>query len=196
MPVYHSQGRDRLEPDRHDQLSDGVPATEQANADQERTHEGRFAKGASTLQRRGGKALKNSTRMSHTIGSIRVSPQQKKRAKFYRRKQCTELAQTVGAGHCGMMASLLVKLASEDIALREAALERDDVELATRLGANARQHLLYAREIVAKDGESRKRMAGPADLRARILGTTAIDDEDEDEETETDAPREPTNGST
>jgi hypothetical protein len=163
MPAARSHDRTYVEPERHDELSDGAPAAEQADAGHERTPKGQLSKGASTTPRKGGKAHKGSTRLTHRIDSLQVTDQLKRRARFMRRKTCSELAATVGAGHCGIIASLLVKLASEDIALREAALDGDNVEAARKLGESARMHLLYAREIAAKDGEARAKARGPRD---------------------------------
>jgi hypothetical protein len=68
-----------------------------------------------------------------------------------RKRTCHELAKDVGGGKCGIVASAMVKLASQDMALREAALESGNVDLAQRLGVSARGHLLSARDVAAKD---------------------------------------------
>jgi hypothetical protein len=157
MPATRSHDRTYIEPERHDALSDGVAVSEQADAGHERTRGGQLAKGASTTPTKGGKAHKGTTRATHRIEAIKgVDEQLLRRARFYRRKQCHELAATVGAGHCRLMASLLVKLASEDMVLRETALREGHVDLARKLGESTRMHLLYAREIAAKDGAADK----------------------------------------
>jgi len=163
MPAHRSHDRTYVEPERHDELSTGAPG-EQASAGQERKTNGQLAKGASTLPAQGGKAHKGATRLSHRIEALRVSEQLKRRARSYRAKQAHELALTVGGGRCGLMASALVKLASEDMALREAALETGNVELARKLGESTRMHLLYAREICAKDGAAYAQATGETGL--------------------------------
>src|SRR6202040_1907716 len=129
----------------------------QVNAGQERKAEtGRFATGASIIPRMGGKALKGRTKLTHDVpSSLPVSATLQRRARFSRRKVCSELAATVGGGRCGMLASLYVKLGVEDVALREAALADGNIPLAKSLGESARMHLLYARETCAKDSKSR-----------------------------------------
>jgi hypothetical protein len=121
----------------------------------------------------GGRAHKGRTRMTHEVrDALPVSAPLKRQAKYMRRRTCTELARDVGGGRCGIIASALVKLASEDMALREAALESGDVDVAQRLGVSARGHLLSAREVTAKDAECRPR--APRDMvaenRRRLLG--------------------------
>jgi hypothetical protein len=180
MPAHRSQRRRAyIEQERHDELSDGVPAPAAlGEASQERRPDGTLEKGASTTPSKGGKAHKNSTRMSHRVTeALPVSQKSAKRAKFYRRKQCTELARTVGGGVCGMLASLLVKLASEDVAMREQALEEKDREGARKLGESARGHLMYAREVCAKDAQAAKASPG-------TKGTVAAWAAEHDESTE------------
>lgn len=183
MPAHRSHGRRYIEPERHDELSDGARADEQAEAGQERTAKGRLAKGASTVPRQGGKARKGRTKMSHDVGSLPVDLALIRRARFYRRKQCSELAATVGGGVCGLMASALVKLASEDMALRESALEKGNVDLARRLGESTRMHLLYAREVAAKDGDARARAHPKSEAETwRALGAKPADADESDDE--------------
>lgn len=155
MPEIRSHGRPYIEPERHDELSEGVAAPAQADAGQERTADGRLTKGARTVPSQGGKAHKGRTRASHEITIPRVSQKLRKRAMFFRRSLCAELARTVGGGTCGIAESALVKLASEDMALREAALESGDTALAVKLGESSRMHMLYAREMCAKNAKAR-----------------------------------------
>ena len=65
-----------------------------------------------------------------------------------------------------MVASLLAKLGVEDIAMREEAMAKGDIDLARKLGESGRMHLMYGREVVAKDGAARPR--GPVDPMDRI----------------------------
>lgn len=167
MPTSRSHDREYIEPPRHDELPAGVPAPVQAEAGQERTALGRFAPGANTTPRKGGKSRKGRTKLSHEIEALPVSDTLKRRARFMRRRTCTELAQTVGGGSCGIVASILVKLASEDMALRETMMVAGNIESARKLGESARMHLLYARETASKDAESRAN--APPDPKALAL---------------------------
>jgi hypothetical protein len=161
MPAHRSQDAVRLETERHDGLSSGVGVAEHAAAGHERTNGGRWAKGASTDQSKGGRSPKGSRLTHSTAEALPVSDKLKRRARFMRRRTCSELARDVGGGRCGILGSAMAKLASEDLALREAALERGDVELAMKLGASARSHLLFAREVVAKDARAREQTPEP-----------------------------------
>ncbi len=166
MPTTIKNGIPYPEAPRADEMADGVPAdaTEQAAARQERKAGGRgIQKGATAIPSLGGKAHKGTTRLTHRVGELPVSDNLKRNAKFMRRRTCTELARTVGGGECGIVASALVKLASEDLALRAEVLASDAVPLAekvalsTKLGVSIRGHLLGAREAAAKDAEARPR---------------------------------------
>ncbi|HSY20680.1 MAG TPA: hypothetical protein VK841_01115 [Polyangiaceae bacterium] len=157
MTFPRSKGRDmRAQQERHDELSDGVPSAEQAEASQERKAGGNgIQKGAKAVPRLGGKSRKGRTRLTHEIALGPVAPTLQRRARFMRKRTCSELAATVGGGRCGIIASALVKLASEDMAMREAALTAGEVDLARKLGESARGHLVYSREICAKDAAVR-----------------------------------------
>jgi hypothetical protein len=102
--------------------------------------------------------MKGRTKLSHDIAPMPVSEKLRSRAQFMRRKTCGELARNAGGGECGIIGSFLAKLACEDAALREAALEAGDVDTARRLGESARMHLMYAREVVAKDAAGRPKV--------------------------------------
>lgn len=146
-------------PERHDELSEGSPRPddEQRAASQERKAGGRgIAPGATIVPAMGGRARKGRTKLTHEVPSaLPVSDALKRRARFARRKVCSEIARDVGGGRCGMLASLFVKLGVEDAAMREAALAEGKREEARRLGESARMHLLYARETAAKDANAR-----------------------------------------
>jgi hypothetical protein len=73
---------------------------------------------------------------------------------------CSELARTVGGGTCGIIPSLFVKHASVATALSEMALDKGDTDRAVKYAEASRMHLLYARELCAKDAESRKKAPG------------------------------------
>jgi hypothetical protein len=177
MPTSNSHGFPYIEAERHDELRDGTPAAnEQAEASQERKAGGRgIAPGATVVPGMGGRARKGRTKLTHDVPSaLPVSDTLKRRARFARRKTCSELATFIGGGRCGILASLFVKLGVEDIALREAALERGDIEMARKFGESARMHLLYGRETAAKDAKSR-----PADIPGQLAALEAADAADE-----------------
>lgn len=170
MPTSTSHDRAfYVEPERHDGLSSGVPADagEQQGASQERRAGGTgIQKGDKLVPSMGGRAHKGSARLTHRVATLPVSDKLKRRARFARRKVCSELARNVGGGACGMIASLLAKLGVEDIAMREAALEAGDTDLARRLGESGRMHLMYAREVCAKDAAARPEK--PIDLASEL----------------------------
>ncbi len=164
MPTTVKNGIPYPEAPRSDELVRGVAANsgEQQDATQERKRGGNgIPKGATAIPAAGGRAHKGSTRLTHRAAtSLPVSPKLKAQASFMRKRTCTELARDVGGGRCGIIASAMVKLASQDMALREAALEAGNVDLAQRLGVSARGHLLAGRDVAAKDSESRPERSG------------------------------------
>jgi hypothetical protein len=127
-----------------------------ADADHGRRTDGRVGQG-NAMAVLGGRARKGRTRLTHDVQALPVDDKLKRQAKFMRKRTCAELARNVGAGECGIIASALVKLASEDMALRESALATGAIDLARKLGESARMHLLYSREICVKDAEARPR---------------------------------------
>lgn len=159
MPSHRShQESVYVEPERHDELSDGVAVPKQVEARHERTPDGKLAKGAKTIPSMGGKALKNSTRLSHRIDNNGLG-ELRKRARFFRKAACTELARDVGGGHCGVIASALVKLGAQCLALSEKALAEGRIDDHRKLGEACRMHLVYAREHVAKVAEAREKVS-------------------------------------
>jgi hypothetical protein len=142
-----------------------VQAPEQAEAGAERTPSGRFQKGASTTQRKGGKALKNRTALSHTRGlsGVLALPAFKPylgQAKAFARQHVATLARTVGGGECDAGAASVVTTAALQLAasrfLFDQAAECGDPKLflaAAKLGDQSRANLLSARELVALQGK-------------------------------------------
>jgi hypothetical protein len=157
MPTSTSHGRPYIEVERHDELSEGVPAS-QASAGEERRPDGTLAKGARTVPSLGGKATKGSTKLSHRIDSETLSESYRNRARVFRRATCSELARTVGGGVCGIIPSLFVRHAAIATALSEMALDGGDADRAVKFAEASRMHLMYAREICAKDAASRPRV--------------------------------------
>jgi hypothetical protein len=156
MPVSTSHGKPYVEAERHDELSNGIAAP-QASARGERTADGRLRKGARTVPSLGGKATKGSTKLSHRVDSETLPETYRKRARVFRRMTCSELARTVGGGVCGIIPSLFVKHAAVATALAELALDSNDTDRAVRYAEASRMHLMYAREVCAKDAAVRPR---------------------------------------
>jgi hypothetical protein len=154
-----SHNRPYIEPERHNELSRGVRAEAQASAREERTEAGKLIKGARMVPSMGGKATKGATRLSHRIDSETLGEPYRRRARTLRRATCAELARTVGGGHCGIIPSLFVKHASVATALAEQALDEGDKDRAVKFAEASRMHLLYARELCAKDASARRELA-------------------------------------
>ena len=168
MPDHRSNGFPYMQPDRHDELTDGVPAAVQAEASDERRPDGTIALGASTVPALGGKARKGTTYLSHRIEAPTLSEESQRRARVLRRTLAGEIASTVGAGTCGVAASLFLKFAAQKTAAAEEAFQRGDYEAHRKLSESARMDVLYAREHAAKEALARPK--APVDYRAQILG--------------------------
>lgn len=162
MPTYRSHGREYVQPPRHDELPSGVSMP--VDADHGRRSNGKVGLG-NAMAVLGGKSRKGRTRLTHDVQSLPVDDRLKRQARFMRKRTCSELARNVGAGECGIIASALVKLAAEDMAMREQAMTEGNRDEARKMGESARMHLMYARETCAKDAIAR-REATPVDHHA------------------------------
>lgn len=147
MPSHRSHDFPYVEPERHDELSDGVPVQPQAEARSERTERGRWRKGARTAQSAGGKSHKGMPRLSRNALT--------KAGKSLHRTLCGELAIGVGGGVCGVAASLFLRWAADKTELAEKAKEAGDLDLFRKLSESARMDVLYAREHAAKEAAAR-----------------------------------------
>ncbi len=111
MPAHKSHGRAYVEPERHDELSVGVPA---ARAGAQKRDGGRFTPGeggsASEAGAEGGKRHKGRTLLSHRIDAPTLTPTSQARARTLRKALASEIANEVGGGRCGIAASLLISL--------------------------------------------------------------------------------------
>ena len=175
MPSHRSHGRAYVEPERHDELSDGVVAPLQAPTGAERRPNGQFELGSKTVQSKGGRARKGTTELAASMGvdellSLPEFRPYLSKANAFRVAQCAELAQTVGGGECGIMASSMVKSASLALAGSEfwyaraaASGEPKAFELASKLADASRMSLVYARECAAKIAKARTAAADPSD---------------------------------
>jgi hypothetical protein len=154
MPETISHGHPYQEPERHDELSTGVPA--QVPASDRRRPGGQLAQGAKVTPSLGGKATKGATQLSHRIDAPTLTDVSVKRARTLRRALSGEIARTVGGGVCGIAASLFLKFAAQKTAAAEEAFQRGDFEAHRKLSESARMDVLYAREHAAKTAEARK----------------------------------------
>ena len=158
MPGHTSHGKAYIEPERHDELSDGVPdgaLQEQARAEH-KAGAGRIPKGASAIATLGGKSRKGKTYLSHSLDSTALPPEDIRRARTLRNANAAEIAATVGGGECGVGASLLLKFCAQKTAAAEAAFRAGDFETFRKLSESARMDLMYAREHAAKTALARR----------------------------------------
>ena len=153
-PVSTSHGKPYAEPERHDELSTGIPQDRATRARKPGTG---IQKGDRKIPSLGGLAHKGTSRLSHRIDSATLADKYQKRARTFRRMTCAELARTVGGGTCGIIPSLFVKHASVATELSEMALDSGDTDRAVKYAEASRMHLMYAREICAKDAIARPR---------------------------------------
>jgi hypothetical protein len=157
MPTYLSHGERYMQPDRHDELTEGVPA---APSGQGKREAGRFVAGpdGSAVQAGavGGSRRKGRTHLSHALEAPTLTPVSQRRARVLRRALTGEIASTVGAGHCGIAASLFVKFAAQKTAAAEEAFQAGDYETHRKLSESARMDVLYAREHAAKEAVARR----------------------------------------
>ncbi|HEY1696167.1 MAG TPA: hypothetical protein VGG39_28565 [Polyangiaceae bacterium] len=162
MPSHRSHDRDvYLEPERHDELSAGVPGdpSEQQQARKERKAGGRgIPPGATAIPRLGGKAHKGKPKL------VRGKALTKAGSALHR-ALCAETASTEGGGVCDRRASLMLRWAADKTEMAERAKAAGDLESFRRLTESARMDLLYAREHAAKAAQARPR--APADPLGR-----------------------------
>lgn len=163
MPSHRSHDRDvYVEPERHDELSTGVPS---APSGPEKREAGRFTAGpdgsAALNGAKGGGKSKDRTQLSHVIVAPTLSPTSQSRARVLRKALSGEIARTVGGGHCGIASSLFIKFAAQKTAAAEEAFAAGDFETHRKLSESARMDVLYAREHAAKSAAARPPTVSP-----------------------------------
>jgi hypothetical protein len=173
MPETRSHGFPYVEPPRHDELTEGIPA---ARSGVQKRDAGRLTAGpggsAKEAGAKGGATHKGRTRLSHRIDAPTLTAASQRRARVLRRALAGEIASGVGGGHCGIAASLFIKFAAQKTAAAEEAFAKGDFEVHRKLTESARMDLLYAREHAAKEAATRPRSAaapgeGPYDYLLR-----------------------------
>ncbi len=164
MPTARSHDREYIEPERHDELSAGVPASVvPVDAGARKRSRGRFTPASAdtaAAAKRGGESRKGTTLLSHHIEGPKLTGESVRRARTLRRALSGEIALTVGGGHCGIASSLFVKFAAQKTAAAEEAFARGDYETHRKLSESARMDVLYAREHAAKEAVARKSTGG------------------------------------
>jgi len=79
----------------------------------------------------------------------------------FRRAQVTQLARTVGGGHCGPAPASFVASAAWQLAGSRFAFEvLGDMVLGSRLANDSRQNLLAAFELTAREAQAREASGG------------------------------------
>jgi hypothetical protein len=170
---------------RSDEIIAGVQAEEHVPAREERRPGGTWAKGASTDQRKGGRALKNRTALSHRTGlaGLVALPAFKPylaQARAFAKAHVATLARSVGGGECGagpasVVTTAALQLAASRFCFDQASLTGDaDLFLkASKLGDASRNNLLSASDLCAAEAQARPKADPLAAARARISATAA-----------------------
>ena len=156
------------------ELPEGVPAPAREDSPSDRAGGGLFARG-NTIASEGGKARAGKTRLAARLGLAALADDAafrpyKRSAEAFRRAQCTDLARTVGGGHCGPGPSSIVASAALSLGwsryLSDLAATTGDADLALKsatLSDKSRQALLTATELCAREATARAKSAGPID---------------------------------
>jgi hypothetical protein len=103
--------------------------------------------------RRAGQARKGQTALATKLGvatADAVWSAAKRRAAGFIAAQVRQLSATVGGGQCDQDARACVKIAAYALAATDIAYDAGDYALASKLGQEARQCLLAARELCVK----------------------------------------------
>jgi len=168
-------GAPRIEVLPPDELPKGVQGEALAEHRSERDSSGRFKRGARTAQSAGGSSSRDMTRLARrlVLGEVVADERFKpfvKAARAFRAHHVTELARSVGGGHCGTAPCSIIASAALQLAASRFAFEvLGDIELGSKLANDSRQNLLAAHELCAREAKARPRPAVSGSL-ADILG--------------------------
>jgi hypothetical protein len=166
----------------------GVAALPEISGPNDKDALGRFLPGHQLAARGGRKGYsKLASRIDMGDGVSPTFSKYKQLAASFRRAHCRELAQNVGGGVCGTGPSLLVAQASRaaawsayynDIAMSGGG-DATVVLQSLRMGETARQHLLAAHEMCAKEAKSRPpgEKRGPLPWEKRVTEEQPVDAE-------------------
>lgn len=183
MPVHRSHGKQRVEVPRIDELPAGLPENARPESPPERGPDGRFLPGASSSASKGGRrrggALTLARKLGLKKGEESALAPYLRHADAWRRHKVSELAATVGAGHCGAGPSSIVATAARQLAssmyLFDLAVDTDSADpdlhaRASKLGADSRASLLAAHELCRLEAASRPQQNATLALIERIQG--------------------------
>jgi hypothetical protein len=154
-------GSPRVEVLPPDELPEGVQGEALAEHRSERDAAGRFRPGARTAQSAGGTSSRDMTRLARrlSLGATMADPRFEpflRAARAFRAHHVTELARSVGGGHCSAAAASIVASAALQLAGSRFAFEvLGDLVLGSRLANDSRQNLLAAHELCAIDAKAR-----------------------------------------
>jgi hypothetical protein len=130
----------------------------------------------------GGKTLHGRARLASQLGLTNVTVDPRFRpyrasAEGFRKAECSRLALLVGYGQCGPGPSSLVASTALQLAASRFAFEvLGDMLLGSRLANDAKQTLLAAHELAAREGEALKRTrpAGHDRLAAAVAARQPV----------------------
>lgn len=169
-------GTPRVEVLPADELPAGVQGAALGEHRSERDGSGRFRPGARTAQAAGGSSSRDMTRLARrlALGNTLADPRFEpflRAARAFRAHHVTELARTVGGGHCGAAPASMIASAALQLAGSRFAFEvLGDMVLGSRLANDSRQNLLAAHELAAREAAARPR--DPMAELDRRLGIT------------------------
>lgn len=153
-----------------DELPPGVQAIELVEAGGERTPDGRFAKGASTAQSKGGKALKNRTELSHKLPPDLANDPgfeaYRSHAKAFAKHHLGELAVLVGGGEVPTGPASMVMSAALQLAASRYLFAKGDFKTASTLANDSRSSLAMAHEYTAKLAKAKPKLSAIERLRS------------------------------
>jgi hypothetical protein len=165
-----------------DELPDGTQGPQEAEAPHERRSNGQFAKGATTNQRKGGKAQVQRTRLANRLGLASLdqgaafAPYRRAGAAFAK-AQRRFLRQNIAGGELGpasasMVSGAALALAAAQYLFDQGGATGDPALLiqAARLADQSRQALLTAHELAAREGAAaskRRKLEREAEAMAK-----------------------------
>lgn len=150
-----------------DELEAGVQDPEQVHAGLQRLPNGRWPKGATQDQSKGGRSRARTIKLAHSLGLGPLAVLDEFRpfiemAEDLQRTQMQHLATNVGGGYCGpapssFVASSALQLAASRYWFGRGTTDRDRdlFQLSSRLANESRQNLLAAHHLCALEAKAR-----------------------------------------
>lgn len=182
MTIQRSHGRVYPLVARPDELPAGTPGPTRRAASGKRGADGRLAPGSETsaLAAAGGRAKAERMRLERLLGRVELPPEHPvagylQDSRTWRDAELQRLASTVGGGEVGPAAAGIVSSAAlqhaASRALFDLALQTRNTKLllvASRLADSARQNLLAAHELAAREAMARPASNPLAAFKARL----------------------------